>query len=290
MNLNPIFGIRFALSYRMKRNVTLILATVFSMNMMFAQTATADQDGEPVSTTTTLPSVKHNAFKAGEILVYRLHYGFLDAGEAILEVQESDKKIAGRPIYRVVGKGSTINAFSWFYKVDDRYETYLDKQGVFPWLFIRRVNEGGHEISQDYTFVQNKQKVKTEKGKEFEVPMGVQDMLSSFYYARTIDFSGAKEGDIYEIESFMDEELFTLKIKYVGIETIKVRNGKYRCMKFHPVVQSGRIFKDEDDLVVWISDDENKIPILARADLLIGSIKMELTGAAGLANPLAKIK
>jgi hypothetical protein len=260
------------------------------MNMMFAQTSTAKQQGEPESSLENLPTVKHNAFKAGEILVYRLHYGFLDAGEAILEVQASDKKIAGRPIYRVVGKGSTISAFNWFYKVDDRYETYLDQQGVFPWLFIRRVNEGGHKISQDYTFVQNKQKVKTNKGKEFDVPMGVQDMLSSFYYARTIDFSGAKVGDIYEIESFVDEELFTLKIKYAGNEIVKIRNGKYRCMKFHPVVQSGRIFKDEDDLEVWITDDENKIPVLAKANILIGSIKMELTDAAGLSNPLAKIK
>jgi hypothetical protein len=231
---------------------------------------------------------KNNAFEPGEALTYRLHYGAIDAGEAKLTVKTTDKKVNGRDMWHVVGEGRSLGAFDWFFKVRDRYESYIDKDGVFPWLFVRRVNEGGFEINQDYTFYQHKKKVNTGQ-KEFEVPAFVQDMISAFYYARTIDFSNAKVGDIFTVETFLDDELFPLQIKYVGKETIKTRTGKYRCMKFRPVVQKGRIFKSEEDLNVWITDDGNKIPILAKAKILVGSIKMELTKTEGLKNEMAKV-
>src|SRR5690606_10376289 len=115
-----------------------------------------------------------------------------------------------------------------------------------------------------------------------KVPGSVQDMISAFYYARTIDFSTAKPGDIFTIETFMDDELWPLRMKYVGKETIKLRNGKFRCLKFQPAVQEGRIFKGNDDLNVWVTDDGNRIPVLAQAKVLVGSIKMELTAYEGL--------
>lgn len=235
-----------------------------------------------------LRKVNHSAFQIGEKLSYKLHYGVVDAATATLEVKPTGRSIKGRELYHVVGLGKSISAFDWFFKVRDRYETYLDKDGVFPWVFVRRVDEGGYKINQDYTFYQHKNQVNT--GKEVvDVPSNIQDMMSAFYYARTIDFSNAKYGDVFTIPTFVDGEVFPLKIKYKGKETIKIRNGKYRCMKFAPVVQKGRIFKKEEDLSVWITDDKNKIPVLAKAKILFGSIKMELTNYEGLAHPIAKV-
>lgn len=233
-------------------------------------------------------TVENNSFQIGEKLTYKVHYGFVDAGEAILEVRSSEKKVNGRELFHIVGKGRSLGAFNWFFKVQDRYETYIDAESMFPWMFVRRVYEGGYEVNQDYTFFQHKQVV-DDGVKEYEVPMNIQDMLSSYYYARTIDFSGAVEGDIFEFDSFVDGEVYPLKIKYLGKDDIKIRNGKYACMKFCPVIQTGRIFKNEEDLTVWISDDENKIPLLAKADILIGSIKMEVTKYEGLKNPIARL-
>ena len=233
--------------------------------------------------------IANNSFAIGEKLTYVLHYGFIDAGRATLEVEECNKKINGRKLVHAVGKGKSLGAFNWFFKVQDRYETYLDAEGMFPWMFIRRVHEGGYEISQDYTFYQHKKEVSDGK-KKFDVPQNIQDMISSYYYARTLDFSAAKIGDLFEFNTFMDGEVFPLKIKYLGKETIKIRKGKYRCIKFCPVVQKGRIFKTEEDLQVWISDDENKIPLLAKANILVGSIKMELTKHEGVKSPISKIK
>lgn len=232
----------------------------------------------------------HNAFKEGEVLEYRLHYGIIDAGTAKLEVKKYHKKISGREVLHIVGTGKSRGAFDVFYKVRDRYETIIDKDGVFPWLFVRRVDEGGYKINQDYTFLQHKNKVNNGEGQIFDTPEGIQDMLSSFYYARTIDFSNAKKGQIFTIWSFVDDEVWPLKIKYAGKDQIKVGKKRYKALKFHPVIQAGRIFKKEDDLNVWISDDNNKIPLMAQAKVLVGSIKMELTKHEGLVSPLPVVK
>lgn len=255
-------------------------------------TATANHKGvydiQSTASAFEFRSIENKSFQVGEKLTYRVHYGFVDAGEAVLEVKASDKKVNGRKLYHIVGKGKSLGTFNWFFKVQDRYETYLDAEGLFPWMFIRRVYEGGYEINQDYTFFQHKQTV-DDGAKTYEVPMNIQDMISSYYYARTLDFSNAKIGDIFEFNSFVDGEVYPLQIKYLGKDNIKIRNGKFKCLKFCPVIQTGRIFKSEEDLNVWISDDENKIPLLAKANILVGSIKMEVTDFEGLKNPLARM-
>ena len=164
----------------------------------------------------------------------------------------------------------------------------MDVDGVFPWLFVRDIKEGGYEKQQTYKFIQNKEKVDNGKGKTFKVPHGAQDMLSAFYYARSIDYTKAKKNEVFTVWSFVDDELWPLKIRFLGRETIKVGGTKYKAMKFCPVVQEGRLFKDEDDVSVWISDDENKVPLMAAGKIFVGSIKFELTSAKGLVEPLAK--
>lgn len=234
--------------------------------------------------------VENNAFKPGEKLVYRFTYGLFDAGEAILSVDETEKMVRGRKLWRVRGIGKTISAFEWFYKVNDRYESYIDAQSLFPWIFVRRVDEGGYIIEQDYTFFQHKNVVDNGEGKKFSVPDMVQDMISAFYYARTLDFDQAVKGDRFLVNIFLDDELYPTEIKYKGKEVIRTRTGKYRCHKFAPVVQEGRVFGSEEDLTVWITDDENKIPIMAKANLKVGSMKMHLVGWDGLSNKMARIK
>jgi hypothetical protein len=236
-----------------------------------------------------LPDKPNEAFKAGEVLSYRLHYGVMDAGVAVLEVMPQIKEIGGRKVYHIVGNGYSKGTFNWFFKVKDRYETYLDKDAMVPWYFVRRCDEGGYIINQDYLFNHYTKKVDVGGGQKMDVPEGIQDMLSSFYYARNLDFSQAKEGDVFTVTSFVDKEMWPLKIKYVGKEVIETELGKYRCLKFRPIIQTGRIFKKEEDLNVWITDDKNHIPMRAQAKILIGSIKMDITSCQNLANPSAKV-
>ncbi len=231
----------------------------------------------------------NEAFKRGEKLKYRMHYGFINAGEIVMEVLDENKPIGGRNTFHVAGTGYTKGSFDFFFKIRDRYETYIDEEAIIPWLFMRRVNEGGYKISQNQIFNHYKNTMDKD-GKIYDVPDGVQDMTSSFYYARTIDFSNAKEGDVFEFPCFVDDQVWPLRIKYVGRETIDSDIGEIRCIKFHPVVQKGRIFKKEEDMTAWISDDKNKIPVRAEAKIAVGSVKMDLTEYSGIASTLALVE
>jgi len=266
---------------------SLILLTVFGFTNAnaFSQNPTDKKGDEKKS---ILRTVKHSAFKAGEKLTYRLHYGIIDAGEATLEVKKTSKTVKGRELLHVVGKGRTLGAFNWVFKVRDRYESYIDAEGIFPWMFIRRVNEGGFKINQDYVFKQDKKQVKTQDKKTFETPFGIQDMLSSFYYTRTLDFSKAKINDEYSMNMFIDNEVFPFKIKYLGTETVKTRKGKFDCIKLRPIMMKGRVWESEESMTIWVSNDENKIPILLETEIAVGTIKATLTKWEGLVKPIVK--
>lgn len=262
------------------KNLAIILIAIFAFGASFA---TGQENSNKLRT------VNHSAFKAGEKLRYRLHYGVIDAGEATLEVNKTDKTVQGRPLLHMVGKGRTLGSFNWFFKVRDRYETYMDAQGVFPWMFIRRVDEGGFTINQDYTFKQHEEKVSTNEGKSFDVPFGIHDMLSSFYYARTLNLEGAKIGQEFQMQMFIDNEIYPFKIKYLGDETIKTRKGKFKCHIIRPIVMEGRIWKQEEDLTVWVTADKNKIPVEIKTKIAVGSIKATLVDWEGLANPISQL-
>lgn len=237
-----------------------------------------------------LPDARNEAFKEGEILTYRLHYGIIDAGVAVLEVKPDVMDVAGRKVYHIVGNGYSKGSFDWFFRVRDRYETYLDKDAMLPWMFVRRVNEGGYIINEDYKFNHYTNKVDVGLEDKVDVPQGTQDMISAFYAARNLDLSNAKEGDVFTINSIVDKELFPLKIRYVGKEKIDCELGTFNCVKFRPIVQKGRVFKKEEDLNVWITDDKNHVPLRAQAKLMVGSVKLDIVSAKNLANPTSEVK
>lgn len=233
------------------------------------------------------PKIENKSFAQGEKLCFRVSYGVIDAGEVVLEVKDTKKKGNDtRSLFHAVGIGRTLGAFNAFYKVYDVYETFIDQESIMPWFFKRRVDEGGYKINQDYEFLHHKKLVDNGKGKKYAVPMGIQDMISSFYYARTLNFSNMKVGDISEFKCFMDDEIFPLQIKYVGKETIKLRSGKIECMKFQPVVQTGRYFKNDDDVIFWITNDVNRIPVMVKAKIPVGSVRMHLVEWSGLQQDL----
>lgn len=242
--------------------------------------------GATSSSTVQYPSISNSAFKEGEKLRYRVTYGFLDAGEVNLSVSSTGKKGEGRELYHVKGVGKTLGAFNAFYKVHDVYESYIDKKSMMPWYFVRNVDEGGYTINQNYTFKQNLSKVNNGE-KDFKVDMGIQDMISSFYKARTLNMKGMKVGKVFSFKCFMDDEVYTMKIKYKGTEEIKIRKGKFKCYKFVPVVQTGRYFENEEDVQFWVTADKNRIPVLVKAKIPVGTVKMHLVEWNGLKNELS---
>ena len=237
-----------------------------------------------------LRTIETNAFAPGEILKYRIHYGFVDAGIATIEIKKGLHTLSERPSWHIVGTGRTKGAFDWFFKVRDRYESYIDTAALVPWAFVRRVNEGGYIINQNVTFDHYRNTATSEKG-TIHVPEGVQDLVSAYYYARSVDFTDVVNGQVFQINAYLDDEVFPMNLKFIGRETIKTKLGSFRCLKFRPMLQEGRVFKEEEDMTIWVSDDANKVVVRAEANILVGSIKMDLSGYSGLANPFrAKTK
>ena len=235
-------------------------------------------------------TVKQNAFKKGEFLRFDVSYGVFDTAEATLEIKKNTEKIGLRNTMHVVGKGWSKGALSWFFKVEDRYETFIDEDAILPWKFIRHVREGGYELDREILFNQYSDKafVFQNDKKEYQVTPNTQDLLSAFYYARTLDLQNANVGQEFMINTFFDREMYPLKIKFLGKEIIKTKLGRFSCLKFRPLVEQGRVFKEEEDMTIWISNDANKVPIRVTSDLLVGSINMDLVEYKNLIHPLSQ--
>ena len=165
---------------------------------------------------------------------------------------------------------------------------------MIPWLFVRRVNEGGYKISQDVTFNQFKNYAselnnKNNKTTVTTTPDNVQDIISSFYYMRTLDFSNAIIGQSFPVSFFIDDSIYTSKIIYQGKEDITIDYGTFHCLKFKPMVATGAVFKDPYPMTLWVTDDKNHIPILAESAIIVGNVKLELIKYSGLANDLTSL-
>lgn len=235
-----------------------------------------------------LRKLKQQAFKKGEFLRFDVSYGYFAAARATLEISESSQQINGHNTMHIVGKGASSGALSWFFKVEDRYETFIDEESILPWKFIRHVREGDYALDREISFHQNINKATViENGnKQYKVEPNTQDLLSAFYYARTLDMVNIRVGQEFEIQTFFDREMYPLKFKYLGKEVVKTKLGSFNCLKFRPMVEKGRVFKEEEDMTLWVSDDQNKVPIRLKTDLLVGSIEMDLVEYKNLVKPL----
>lgn len=232
------------------------------------------------------------AFVGGEWLRYKMSYsGFLRAGTAELEVKEEEFK--GKKVYHAIGKGWTTGMIKWFFKVDDHYESYFNKDSIYPLLFKRKIFEGGYQKHVNTTFKHQDKKALVQdfiNRKDTLIAFkNVQDMLSSFYYLRNLDVTELKPGDEIKLDMFLDAKTYNFRLRYVGDQDLRIRGGKVRTLKFMPLVQAGRIFKEQESVMIWITADENKIPVRLKANLKVGSLQAELEAYKGLAHSFKKI-
>ncbi len=232
--------------------------------------------------------LENKAFKVGEKLTFDVKYGFVTAGIATFYIPKI-KRISGRDAYHVTFEVNTVPSFDWMYKVRDRYETYLDYEGLFPWRFEQHIREGS--FSRDFSafFDQRKGKAKTSEG-EYDIPKYVNDIVSALYLARTFDYSKLKPDDRINLKNFYKNKVYDLDVKYHGKETVEVPAGKFDCIIVEPLVQEGGLFKSEGSILVWMTNDVLKIPVKVKTKVIIGAIDGELTAYEGLAGKLTSKK
>ena len=229
-------------------------------------------------------TVRNDAFTVGEKLTFDIKYGFVTAGVAIMQIPDI-KRISGREVYHVSFQVNSVPSFDWIFKVRDKYETYIDTQGLFPWRFEQHVREGGYSRDFSAFFDQRRGKAKTTEG-EYNIPQYVNDILSAFYYARTLDYSNMKINDRIHLQNFYKDKVYDLDVRYLGKERVEVAAGTFECIIVEPLVQEGGLFKSEGNILVWLTDDNLKVPVKVKTKVVIGSINADLTNYEGLAGSL----
>ena len=232
-------------------------------------------------------------YKVGEFVKYRLHYTGLNAGFATLEVK--DATYNGTSHYHIVGKGSSSGAVRAFYKVEDLYESYINKSTFKPSKHVRNIYEGGYTRNQIYYFDHTNKQAKVDDLKHKKVtyesvPADVQDILSAYYSMRNKDHTKLKTGDYINENIFMGDETYKFRLKILGREVKKTKFGKVNTIKIRPYVQSGRIFKESESVTMWVTDDENLLPVHIKASLLVGSLNAELYEYKNLKSPIKFFK
>ncbi len=263
----------------MKRLITILLLSCFYLMKPMAQ----------------------NVFTAGEQLTYEAAYnwGFLwiKAGKVTFTV--SDTILNDENCFSFSSIGSSFKAYDWLFKVRDTFSSIAVKKDLNPISYHRKTYEGGFETNYSYRFDEVNRRVycitqnsnRPQRYDTIEWKQNTFDLLTATYHTRNLPFLDIEVGDTVPVRVIIDRKDYNLYVRYLGRETIKNRDGeKYRCLKFSALLVSGTIFKGGEDLEVWVSDDDNRIPIMVKAKILVGSVKAYLTKWQGLKCPLSAIE
>src|SRR5712671_4485409 len=221
--------------------------------------------------------IRNVSFNVGEEVSFTVYYAvagiYVNAGTATFT--STLETFNSRPVYHITGEGKTNSSYDWIYKVRDKYETYVDTSSMQPLKFIRNVSEGGYKKYQNVTFNKTANTAITTNG-VFKVPACVQDVVSSMYYARNVDFSKLQPDDRIPFSLFLDNEVDNMYIRFVGREDIKTKYGKFHALKIKPLLLKGQIFDGGENMTVWVTDDMNHIPVRIESPLVVGKVKIDM--------------
>lgn len=235
---------------------------------------------------------KLDHIQSGESLNYRIHYGVLTAGNATLTTLKTNYQ--GQPHLYVKGVGKTSGAVKAFFKVEDVYESFININTGLPSFYVRNVREGNYRQHYETVFNHSNQTlILTDKknpkngSKVIKSVKGVQDMLSAFYYLRSISSVDLNVGDVFNLNVWIDDEMFPFRLRVAGTEDIKTKFGTVNTLKIIPSVMSGRVFKDKEGVTLWVTNDNNHIPIAIKAELAVGSLRADLDSYKNVKYPIA---
>ncbi len=239
--------------------------------------------------------VPNQSFDRGEFLRYRVHYGFVTAGGATMQISEKLFRINNRICYRVDTRGYTAGSFKYFMRVKDLWRSYIDTSAFVSQKFFRHIEENKYRKDEEVFYDHKNDKVrvidkKRKIDKKYTVPNNAQDMISGYYYLRNVDFSNKKVNDTVTIPGFVEKEAYELDLVYKGKGVVRNKLGKFNVLKLVPVMPENSFFDGENSLRIWVTDDNNRIPVKVEADMFIGAVEIDLAEYSGLSSPLNMVK
>ncbi|MEA3445277.1 MAG: DUF3108 domain-containing protein [Bacteroidota bacterium] len=239
----------------------------------------------------------HFAFSDHEKISYKVYYnwGFIWLEAARAYFKTDIKNLNNNKYLYLEGSGKTLPGYDWFFKVRGSYSSYVDMQYLQPFRHFRDTHEGGFELHNNYIFDYDNSKIyayleNSDKPKQLDtlnLKPGVMDILTATYFVRNIDYSNMSVNDTVPVSILLDGQYYNIYIRYRGKETIDDRQQRHwKCLKFSALLVAGTIFEGGEDMLVWVSDDENKIPVLVEAKILVGSVKAYLNTWEGVRYPI----
>jgi uncharacterized protein DUF3108 len=221
-----------------------------------------------------LPAVSE-PFKSGESLRFSVQYGGISAGSAYLEVQQITEW-KGSPAFTLVARAESNSFVSHFYKVRNRIESVWDQRGRFSWRYTENRREGGNKVHNQITFDHDRHIATYHNGQTYPIPPRVQDALSSFYYTR---YQALPVGGSVLFDYHASRKSQPLEVRVLGRDRVSTPAGVFNCVVIEPVLKAGGIFKNKGRLVIWLTDDERRMPVMMRSKVAIGSISVVLQEA-----------
>ena len=210
-----------------------------------------------------------------EEMEYILRFGFIKGGKATLVAEK--EKLNRKPTIHYHMRGRTTGLVDKLYEVNDVYESWVDPETLLPLKSVRNVKERKYRFFDEVTYDHINDSITSLKSGRRKVPANVNDMISVFFYIRQNKyFEDLLSGKKVEIPVYHGNDLFMMSLKIVGIQTIDTNIGKKQCYVVSPEVPKGKLFKDSNDLKIYITKDENRLPIYAEFELLLGALKCEL--------------
>ncbi|HCY40334.1 MAG TPA: DUF3108 domain-containing protein [Prolixibacteraceae bacterium] len=232
------------------------------------------------------PPIKpNNAFKAGEKLSFQLKYGFISAGIATLKLSEVAS--FGKTVFYSSAIVQTTGLADDIYGVKDIYESWFDQETNLPYKQISNVKEGRYTKYNEVVYDRTDNSIHSKLSGKHAVPPKILDLASTFYYIRRVDFSKVSEGDSLLLNMYFSDEIFPFRFVYKGKETIRTKFGKVNCIKINPIVEVGRMFKRNDDVTIWFTNDNNRLPVMVSLDIrIVGIVNLKLIDYENTANPV----
>lgn len=239
--------------------------------------------------------VDQKVFQAGEYLTYKAYFNWnfiwLEAADVEFKVEENIPK----RLYELTSLGISLPKYDWLYKVRDTFRSHINTETLQPEYYHRNTSEGSYRVNNKYWFRHDIGMLYTDTDNSdfgiakdtFELKPCTFDVLSAIYYSRSTNFENRVLGEKIPIRFFIDNEYFDLFIRYLGKETIETRTGdQYNCIKFTILLVEGTIFTGGEEMTVWATDDENHIPVLVEAKIVLGYVKAFLTDFEGVKYPV----
>lgn len=280
----------FPISRPIRRSLRLGLGLALACGLMtFSPAPGADSDSIPEPDTTditgsvvlpaaggrdVIPAAK-KPFHPGESLKFSVQYGFIKAGSAWLEVPEVHD-YEGRPVYTLRARAESNSFFSRVYKVRNKIESYWDKEGLFSRRYFEDRREGRNKTKNEILFDHDRHEARYSNGGVFPIPPEVQDALSAFYYTR---FQALPLGGSVVFDYHASRKSQPLEVKVLGRERIETPAGNFDCIAIEPKLKAGGIFKNKGRLVIWLTEDDRRMPVLMKSKVAVGSISVILEKA-----------